>query len=102
MSGGFTSLTVLSPTAFGQEYGLLPAPGAPTVPPQPYVIYTTYPNDRWDLIAWRVYGDLTQIAALIAGNPQVPINCQLAQNTVIYAPVLTTPASPTVPSPWNP
>ena len=33
-----------------------------------YLPYTTVPGDRWDLIAFRHYGEATRIAELIAAN----------------------------------
>lgn len=38
-----------------------------------YVPYTTQQRDRWDLIAWRHYGDPYAFEAIIAANPTVPI-----------------------------
>lgn len=33
------------------------------------ILYTTIDGDRWDLIAWRYYRDVSQTAALIEANP---------------------------------
>ncbi|MGH7077331.1 MAG: tail protein X, partial [Acetobacteraceae bacterium] len=60
-------MAVMTPAAFASAYGLTAAAAAPPVAPSA-VAYTTGPGDRWDLVAWRVYGDPTQISAVIMAN----------------------------------
>jgi hypothetical protein len=33
-----------------------------------YLLHVTGPSDRWDLLAWRYYGDANRIAPLIRAN----------------------------------
>lgn len=35
--------------------------------------YITRDGDRWDLVAWRAYGDVTKMSDIIADNPHVPV-----------------------------
>lgn len=37
------------------------------------ILYVTRDADRWDLIAWRYYRDVTRIGMLIAANPHAPV-----------------------------
>ncbi len=92
---------VLSPAEFAVAFGLVAAPAAP-VPTPPVAIYTTGYNERWDTIAWKLYGDPTQINELVMANPVVPISCQLPPGTVLQAPLLLPPAPPAATTPWGP
>lgn len=38
------------------------------------VEHITGPADRWDLLAWRYYGDPHAYEAIIRANPGVPIS----------------------------
>lgn len=38
-----------------------------------YLNHLTKDGDRWDLIAWRYYGDVNQVPLLIEANPHVPV-----------------------------
>lgn len=49
--------------------------------------YTTKPGDRWDLIAYSAYGDVTKVVELIAANPRVPISAVIAENTILNIPI---------------
>jgi phage tail protein X len=49
--------------------------------------YKTKPGDRWDLIAFSAYGDITKISDLITANPRVPISAVIAENTVLNIPI---------------
>lgn len=57
-----------------------------------YVTIITKEGDRWDLIAWRSYGDATKIKDLIATNFHVPITGVIAAGTKIWIPVIEQPA----------
>mgnify|MGYP000999034156 CR=1 FL=1 len=35
--------------------------------------HLTREGDRWDLIAWRYYGNPLEISRLIAANPHLPL-----------------------------
>jgi phage tail protein X len=51
------------------------------------VEYTTREGDRWDLIAWRMYGDPDAIGPIIAANPAVPIRPLLEGGLRLVIPV---------------
>lgn len=92
----------MTPAAFAAAYNLAPASGTVQPASPSAVAYTTGPADRWDLIAWRVYGDPTQINAIIMANPTVAISPVLPQGVVLYCPLIR-PAGPAANStPWSP
>ncbi|MGH7049138.1 MAG: tail protein X [Acetobacteraceae bacterium] len=91
----------MAPSAFASAYGLTAAAAAPPVAPSA-VAYTTGPGDRWDLVAWRVYGDPTEINAVITANPTVPMSPVLPQGLTIYCPLIASPGPPAGSTPWSP
>ena len=54
------------------------------------IIYTTVDNDCWDTIAWRFYGDATQIGPLLQANcgMRVPFEPQLEAGQLIVVPII--------------
>jgi phage tail protein X len=48
-----------------------------------FIPYTTKAGDRWDLLAWRFYGDPTQYSVIIQANPAIPIEAVFEQGLVI-------------------
>jgi phage tail protein X len=40
---------------------------------QQYIVHVTRAGERWDLLAWRFYGDATKYGDIIVANPGVPI-----------------------------
>lgn len=50
--------------------------------------YITEENDRWDLIAFKAYGDATKIQGIIDANPAVPIRAVLPAGLIINVPVI--------------
>lgn len=52
--------------------------------------YVTSDGDRWDLIAWRFYRDVSQMTALIAVNTHVPITETLDAGITLRIPVIET------------
>lgn len=38
-----------------------------------FLEYRTLDGDRWDSIAWKLYGDAWAYEAIVAANPSVPI-----------------------------
>lgn len=54
-----------------------------------YVPYTTQQGDRWDLIAWRFYGDAYAFEAIIIANPTVPIVATLPAGILLAIPLRT-------------
>jgi phage tail protein X len=39
----------------------------------PFILHVTTAGERWDLLAWRYYGDPTDYSPIIMANPNVPI-----------------------------
>jgi phage tail protein X len=50
--------------------------------------YITADGDRWDLLAWKFYGDATRYEAIIAANPEVPISAILPAGIRLLIPVI--------------
>lgn len=48
----------------------------------------TRDGDRWDLLAYRYYGDPYRYEPIIAANPHVPISPVLASGLLLAIPVL--------------
>lgn len=53
-----------------------------------YTEYITKEGDRWDLIAYRAYGDALKMEPILLANTDVPVTGVLPIGTVIYVPVL--------------
>lgn len=43
-------------------------------------------GDRWDLLAWKYYGDATLFGPILMANPNVPIEPVLSAGTAIIVP----------------
>lgn len=56
--------------------------------------YKTSQGDRWDLIAYKFYGNPTMINELILANPHLPLAEQFEANLTVFIPVL--PATRTI------
>lgn len=67
-----------------------------------FIQYTTIENDRWDLIAYRMYGDANAYEAIIAANPDIPIRPLLDAGLTVLVP-LREPAAvdATLLPPWK-
>jgi phage tail protein X len=50
--------------------------------------HITSDGDRWDLLAWRYYGDATQYERIIAANVNVNIVPVLASGIALVIPVV--------------
>ncbi|KMN76142.1 phage tail protein X [Chromobacterium alkanivorans] len=53
-----------------------------------FLNHVTQENERWDQIAWRYYGDVGQMAQLIANNAHIPIGETLPAGLILAIPVL--------------
>ena len=42
-------------------------------PSQQFILHITAAGERWDLLAWRYYGDPTDYSPIIVANPNVAI-----------------------------
>lgn len=54
-----------------------------------YVAHVTRAGERWDLLAWRFYGDATRFNPIIMANPMVAIEPVFEAGIVIQVPVLS-------------
>lgn len=52
-----------------------------------YYIYKTNPNDRWDSIATKFYGNCYEIEPIINANPHIPIKSVLDADIEIRIPI---------------
>lgn len=52
--------------------------------------HTTQDGDRWDLIAYKYYGDAAQSGPIQAANLHVPLNPVLPAGITLRIPVLDT------------
>ncbi|MGH7102886.1 MAG: tail protein X [Acetobacteraceae bacterium] len=94
-------MAVMTAQAFASAYGLVASAAAAPAAPSA-VAYVTGPGDRWDLVAWKVYGDPTQISAVIMANPMVPMSPVLPQGIVLYCPLIAPAGPPAGSTPWSP
>ena len=46
---------------------------------------------RWDLVAYRAYGDATKVSVIIEANPQVPVSEVVEAGTILNIPILEAP-----------
>ena len=53
--------------------------------------YITKQGDRWDLIAYKAYGDATMIDILIMANPGIPVDPILPEGITLNIPVVDEP-----------
>ena len=58
-----------------------------------FIEHITRDGERWDLLAWRYYGDAYAYEGIIRANPEVPIIPILPANVRILIPVLDSPAT---------
>jgi hypothetical protein len=86
---------------FATAYGLSP-PTSGVDPTLRAANYTTRYKERWDNIAYRMYGDPTQVTTLIQMNPSVAIACELPQGTNLVVAQIAPPTPPASTTPWQP
>ena len=65
------------------------------------LMHTTTDGERWDLIAWRYYRDVSQTAALIAANPHAPRTGILPAGLKIAVPLIERAATVEALPPWK-
>jgi phage tail protein X len=53
-----------------------------------FIPYITSAGDRWDLLAWRYYGDATLYSPIIMANPSIPIEPVFEAGLAIAIPIL--------------
>jgi phage tail protein X len=67
-----------------------------------YITHITSAGERWDLLAWRYYGDATIYSPIIMANPSIPIEPAFEAGLTIAIPIiqLSTPQNSNLP-PWK-
>ena len=55
-----------------------------------YTEHITQENERWDTIAYKAYGDPTEVNRLLEANPSVPINAVLPAGIRLLVPIVET------------
>ena len=58
------------------------------MPASPYIQHITRQNERWDLLAWKYYGDPTLYGPIIQANPNQPIVGAFDAGAAIQIPIL--------------
>jgi phage tail protein X len=53
-----------------------------------FIVHITTAGERWDLLAWRYYGDATDYSSIIVANPNVPIEPVFDAGISIAVPIL--------------
>ena len=66
-----------------------------------YHVHVTQTGDRWDLLAYRYYGDALRIEPIIVANPTVLITPVLEGGQTLYIPVLEQEPEVTPVPPWR-
>jgi len=69
---------------------------------QGYIEHITTDGERWDLLAWKYYGDAGRYEEIILANPGLPVIPLLPAGLKVLIPVADTP-SPVVDAglpPW--
>jgi phage tail protein X len=51
--------------------------------------YTTIQGDRWDLIAYKAYGDVNRVPQIVEANPYVAVTPTLPAGIKLRIPVVT-------------
>lgn len=64
-----------------------------------YINYQTQDGDRWDLIAWKMYGDPFAYEGILRANPEVPPDAELVGGIDLKVPILE---EVTVTADWTP
>jgi phage tail protein X len=53
-----------------------------------FIEHVTYAGERWDLLAFKYYGDPTNYEVIIMANPLVPIEPVFEAGIVITIPII--------------
>lgn len=68
----------------------------PSAPPATgraqFIPHVTQAGERWDLLAWRYYGDPLQMGPIIDANPVVPIYAVFPAGVTLAIPIISVPA----------
>lgn len=66
-----------------------------------YHVHITQEGDRWDLLAYKYYGDALRFEPIVAANPAVPITPTLKGGLTLYIPVLEIKTEYSPVPPWR-
>ena len=66
-----------------------------------YLEHITSEGERWDSIAWKYYGDVSQMGLLIEENPQAPIKPTLPAGMKLLIPLIERPKEVQGLPPWK-
>ncbi|HUA36670.1 MAG TPA: tail protein X [Candidatus Binataceae bacterium] len=66
-----------------------------------FIAHITSAGERWDLLAWRFYGDPTEYSPIIMANPSVSIEAVFEAGITIYIPILNPTSTPANLPPWK-
>ena len=58
-----------------------------------FIRHVTSNSERWDLLAWRYYGDPTLLGAIVMANPDVVIEPVLEAGLTIMIPMMQKPTT---------
>jgi len=50
--------------------------------------YRTKQGERWDLISFKMYGNMSGINTLVEANPNVPLDGILPDGTILIIPII--------------
>jgi phage tail protein X len=53
-----------------------------------FINHISSDGDRWDLLAWKFYGDPTLFGPIVMANPLIPIEPVLSAGLTVVVPVL--------------
>ena len=71
-------------------------------PSRHFILHITTVGERWDLLAWRYYGDATDYSPIIMANPNVAIEPVFDAGISIAVPIQQkSAASTTNLPPWK-
>lgn len=66
--------------------------------------YTAKQGDRWDALAWKFYGSVRAMNALVEANPTIPLSNALQPGTQVIVPILDNSSDAVITSnlpPWK-
>jgi len=66
-----------------------------------YILHITRAGERWDLLAWRYYGDPTDYSPIIMANPDVAIEPVFDAGISIAVPIIQKSALVVDLPPWK-
>lgn len=68
-------------------------------PPDQGLIYLSK-GDRWDNIAYQMYGDATQVGPLLQNNGGILMSDYVPAGSPVFAPLIPAPVVPATTTPW--